>query len=78
MKKLCGILLSALLAGSLLAGCGQPAEPSSTTGERPTLRLFIINGNYSEGAAKDSVWKAMEDAADVNIEISGMVNSAPA
>lgn len=28
-----------------------------------------------EGATKDSVWKAIEDAANVNIEISGMVNS---
>ena len=74
MKKILSVLLAAFMAGSLLTGCSGPAE-ETPDGDRPTLKLFIINGNYSEGATKDSVWKAIEDAADVNIEISGMVNS---
>lgn len=74
MKKILSVLLAAFMAGSLFTGCSGPAE-ETPDGDRPTLKLFIINGNYSEGATKDSVWKAIEDAVDVNIEISGMVNS---
>lgn len=74
MKKVLALMFAALLIALPLTGCGK-ADKETEKGDRPTLSLFIINGNYSEGATKDSVWKAMEDAANVNIEISGMVNS---
>ena len=74
MKKVLALMCAALLMALPLTGCG-PSNKEKESGDRPTLKLFIINGNYSEGATKDSVWKAMEDAANVNIEISGMVNN---
>ena len=74
MKKVLALMCAALLMALPLTGCG-PSNKEKENGDRPTLKLFIINGNYSEGATKDSVWKAMEDAANVNIEISGMVNN---
>ncbi len=74
MKKMLCLLLCILMVASLFAGCqGNTNNPQN--GERPTLKLFIINGNYHEGATKDSVWKYIEDQVGVNIEISGMVNS---
>ncbi len=75
MKRLLSILLMvALLIGmvSMISGCNSTQTDS---GDRPTLKLYIINGNYHEGASKDSVWKYIEDQCNVTIEISGMVNS---
>ena len=57
-----------------LTGCAN-GQGQGTDNDRPTLKLFVINGNYLEGAIKDSVWKYVEDQVGVNIEITGQVNS---
>lgn len=69
-KKLLLCLLAVLMLLSL-AACSDNGEDNG----RPTLRLFLINGNYVDGAMKDSVWKHIEDKIGVNIEITGQVNS---
>lgn len=75
MKKGLAMLLCIAMLVTMICGCQKSGGNTSGNKERSTLKLFIINGNYSEGATKDSVWKTLEDAANVNIEISGMVNS---
>lgn len=54
-----------------------PAAESqeSAAGDRPELKLFLTNGNWYEGAEKDSVWKAIEDAANVTFSVTGMENN---
>ena len=78
MKRRLVLLLSVLCVLSLLGGCAGSAGNTSNPGdeeERPTLNLFIINGNYFEGTEKDSAWEKIEDACNVNIEITGAVNN---
>ncbi len=65
------ICLLAVLMMLSMAACSENQEENG----RPTLRLFLINGNYMDGAVKDSVWKHIEDKIGVNIEITGQVNS---
>ena len=69
-SKLFVCLLAVLMMLSM-AACSDSQEDNG----RPTLRLFLINGNYMDGAVKDSVWKHIEDKIGVNIEITGQVNS---
>lgn len=59
---------------AMLCGCG--GQGGKDESDRPTLRLFVNNGNYLDGAVKDSVWEYIEDQAGVNLEITGQVNSA--
>lgn len=58
-------------------GSAQTAAPAQggESAERPELELFIINGSWYEDAEKDSVWLAMEDAANVTIDVTGQVNN---
>lgn len=70
MKKILMIFLAAAMLFSCVA-CGKAPEKN----ERPTLKLFLINGNYLDGSIKDSVWKYIEDKIGVDIEITGQVNS---
>lgn len=73
-KQCLTFLLAAAMLLIPLTGCANQ-QGQGNGNDRPTLKLFVINGNYLDGAVKDSVWKYIEDQVDVNIEITGQVNS---
>jgi hypothetical protein len=72
----CTLLATALCLSVVLGACGSGTTNDDTTDpNRPELNLYIINGNYHEGAIKDSVWKYIEDTSGVTMNISGQVNN---
>ena len=74
---LCLVLMAGLLAGCSDSGTGKANGKAAATeapAKRSDITVFVVNGNYSEGAEKDSVWKYIEDKANVNLEITGQVH----
>lgn len=71
-KKLC--LIISLLTIASLSGCNSNNNDSENTNNE-AINIFTINGNYAEGVKKDSVWKYIEEKADVSFSISGAINN---
>lgn len=71
-KKILVIVLAFVLCFGMV-GC----KTQETVDEfgRDILKLFIINGNYLEGAKKDSVWKHIEEQSHTSLRIEGAVNN---
>ncbi|MBE5041145.1 extracellular solute-binding protein [Ructibacterium gallinarum] len=66
MKRLWIGVIGVMTSAVLLSGCG---NNGNTTGERPTIRIFTrVNAEVQFDKNNDAV-KALEDAANVNLEI---------
>ncbi len=71
MKKRILILVLALV---MLCSFGLTACGGGGGGDEEydvSIRLFLNNGHYFDGAEKNSIWKELEKAAQANIEIQG-------
>ncbi len=73
MKRFFAIVLAALMA---LCGAACGKEEDTDASGRDILRIFIINGNYLEGAKKDSAWELIEEKTSTSLRIEGAVNNA--
>ncbi|MCI8434643.1 MAG: extracellular solute-binding protein [Clostridia bacterium] len=72
-QRILAVLLIAVLC---LGAVGCKKQETVDEYGRDILKLFIINGNYLEGAKKDSAWKHIEEKSHTSLRIEGAVNNA--
>lgn len=76
MKKSAALLAAFLTLGSVfsLAACGGDRDTKTPDG-KDRIRMFIVQGNYYDGAAKDSVWEELENKTNTSISMEGAINN---
>lgn len=65
MKRVVLVLCAVMMFIGLLPGCGKKTESDDT------LTVFLMGGEYYDGADKDSIWTEIQKKTGVEIEFTG-------
>ena len=70
------IMFLTLIFALIITGCGKSEEPLYDESGRSIIKIFMNSGNEFDGIEKDSVWKKIEEEANVSLKITGATHNS--